>query len=68
MLGQLPGETLVLVTTIPGSGPDTGAARLAGAASLFAALRRLHDAGVAHRDVRAGSVVHVREPGGVLLA
>jgi uncharacterized membrane protein YbhN (UPF0104 family) len=56
LLGQLPGETLVLVTTIPDGGPETGAARLAGATSLFAALRRLHDAGVAHRDVRAGSV------------
>src|SRR5579863_7174661 len=56
MLGEMPGETLVLVTTIPDSGPETGATQLAGATSLFAALRRLHDAGVAHRDVRAGNV------------
>jgi uncharacterized membrane protein YbhN (UPF0104 family) len=32
------------------------AARLTGATSLFAALRRLHDAGVAHRDVRSANV------------
>ena len=56
MLGEMPGETLVLVTTIPDSAPDTGATQLAGATSLFAALRRLHYAGVAHRDVRAGNV------------
>jgi uncharacterized membrane protein YbhN (UPF0104 family) len=56
MLGEMPGETLVLVTTIPDSGPETGATRLAGATSLFAALRRLHDIGIAHRDVRAGNV------------
>ena len=36
--------------------PETGATQLAGATSLFAALRRLHDAGVAHRDVRPGNV------------
>jgi uncharacterized membrane protein YbhN (UPF0104 family) len=56
LLGEMPGETLVLVTTIPDSGPETGATQLTGATSLFAALRRLHDAGVAHRDVRAGTV------------
>ncbi|MGH3297088.1 MAG: flippase-like domain-containing protein, partial [Trebonia sp.] len=64
------GETLVLVTTIPDSGPQTGqesgqqtgqetgqeTATLNGATSLFAALRRLHDAGVAHHDIRAGNV------------
>src|ERR1700733_8402601 len=61
LLGEMPGETLVLLTTIPDSGQETGAtqptrpAPLFGA-SLFAALRRLHDAGVAHRDVRAGNV------------
>ena len=83
LLGEMPGETLVLVTTIPDSGPDsrpnsgpepaapeaaaaaaqppdTGvaqlAARITGATALFAALRRLHDAGVAHRDVRSATV------------
>jgi uncharacterized membrane protein YbhN (UPF0104 family) len=63
LLGQMPGETLVLVTTIPDGGQETGAtpvagvtARLAGATSLFAALRRLHDTGIAHHDVQAGNV------------
>src|ERR1700761_5105055 len=56
LLGEMPGETLVLVTTIPDSGQETGATQLTRAASLFAALRRLHDAGVAHHDVRAGNV------------
>jgi uncharacterized membrane protein YbhN (UPF0104 family) len=58
LLGQMPGETLVLVTTIPDSGQETGAlsSPLAGATSLFAALRRLHDAGIAHHDVQAGNV------------
>jgi glycosyltransferase 2 family protein len=78
LLGEMPGETLVLVTTIPDTGPDeaapgpeagaaqpaAGAAQqaeagvaqpaeqLTGATALFAALRRLHDVGVAHRDIR----------------
>jgi uncharacterized membrane protein YbhN (UPF0104 family) len=66
LLGEMPGETLVLVTTIParepGRAPEADAtpladdARVADATALFAALRRLHDAGVAHRDVRAGNV------------
>jgi uncharacterized membrane protein YbhN (UPF0104 family) len=88
LLGEMPGETLVLVTTIPprepGDGSDGGpeavatptavappradappladapppadATQLAGGTALFTALRRLHDAGVAHRDVRAGNV------------
>src|ERR1700722_1149591 len=59
LLGEMPGETLVLVTTIPSSEavePEPPADQLAAAPALFAALRRLHDAGVAHRDVRAGNV------------
>jgi len=84
LLGEMPGETLVLVTAIPDSGPEAGAAarpeagperqsetgperqsetgvaqlaaQLTGATALFAALRRLHNAGVAHRDLRAASV------------
>src|SRR3984885_10301730 len=61
LLGEMPGETLVLVTAVPDAGPDAGpappagaaqpadarvaqlAARLTGATSLFASLRRLHD-------------------------
>jgi glycosyltransferase 2 family protein len=56
LLGEMPGETLVLVTTIPDGEPEAETARLTGATSLFASLRCLHDKGVAHRDVRAGNV------------
>jgi glycosyltransferase 2 family protein len=56
LLGEMPDETLVLVTTVPASPAGTGAASMPGATSLFASLRRLHDAGVAHRDLRPGSV------------
>jgi glycosyltransferase 2 family protein len=76
LLGEMPGETLVLVTAIPDSGPEAGgaarpeagaerqseagvaqlAAQLTGATALFAALRRLHNTGVAHHDLRSASV------------
>jgi glycosyltransferase 2 family protein len=76
LLGEMPGETLVLVTAIPDSEPEAGAAprpeagavqqseagvaqpaaQLTGATALFAALRRLHNTGVAHRDIRPANV------------
>lgn len=56
LLGAMPGETLVLATTIPDGQPGTGTAGLAGATSLFASLRRLHDTGIAHHDLRPGNV------------
>jgi uncharacterized membrane protein YbhN (UPF0104 family) len=56
LLAEMPGETLVLVTTIPAGQAGTGAASVPGATSLFASLRRLHRAGLAHRDLRPGSV------------
>ena len=57
LLGDMPGETLVLVTTIPDGTPGMEAVSAAGAAFLFGALRRLHDAGVAHHDLRPDNVV-----------
>jgi glycosyltransferase 2 family protein len=56
LLGEMPDETLVLVTSVPAepAGPET--ASVPGATSLFASLRRLHDTGVAHRDLRPGNV------------
>jgi glycosyltransferase 2 family protein len=57
LLGEMPGETLVLVTSIPDGRPGVEGASPAGAASLFASLRRLHDAGVAHHDLQPGNVV-----------
>ena len=52
LLGEMPGETLVLVTTIPDGRPGVEGESPAGAASLFASLRRLHDSGVAHHDLQ----------------
>jgi hypothetical protein len=45
LLGEMPGETLVLVTTIPDGQPGVEAVSPAGAASLFGSRRRLHHAG-----------------------
>jgi uncharacterized membrane protein YbhN (UPF0104 family) len=56
LVGAAPGETLVLVTSVPSGQPDAGPADSPGAASLFSALRALHDGGVAHHDVRQGNV------------
>jgi uncharacterized membrane protein YbhN (UPF0104 family) len=56
LLGEMPGETLVLVTTIPDGRPGVEGASPAGAASLFASLRRLHDTGVAHHDLQPDNV------------
>ena len=57
LLSEMPGETLVLVTTVPDGPPGVEGASAAGAASLFASLRRLHDAGVAHHDLRPDNIV-----------
>jgi glycosyltransferase 2 family protein len=52
LFGQMPGETLVLVTAVP-SGAHLGATvSVTDAASLFASLRALHRSGIAHRDLR----------------
>jgi len=56
LLGETPGETLVLATTIPGGRPGTEGASLAGAKSLFVALRGLHNTGIAHHDLRPDNV------------
>jgi len=56
LLKEMPGETLALVTTIPGGEQQAGVASLAGATSLFSALRRLHDKGVADHDLRPYTV------------
>jgi glycosyltransferase 2 family protein len=56
LFGQMPGEILVLLTTVPPGAPPGADVTVTEAAALFAALRGLHDAGVAHRDVRADNV------------
>jgi uncharacterized membrane protein YbhN (UPF0104 family) len=53
LFGQMPGETLVLLTTVPSGAQLDAAVSAQGAASLFASLRALHQAGIAHRDLRA---------------
>ena len=52
LLGQMPGETLVLVTTVPSGAQPGDTVSIAGAELLFASLRALHHSGIAHRDLR----------------
>jgi glycosyltransferase 2 family protein len=53
LFGQMPGETLVLLTTVPCGAALDDTVTVPAAASLFASLRALHHAGIAHRDLRA---------------
>jgi uncharacterized protein (TIRG00374 family) len=57
LLGEMPPETLVLVLTEPPGETITPAMGLEGAMSAFRALRALHEAGVAHRDLRSESII-----------
>jgi uncharacterized membrane protein YbhN (UPF0104 family) len=52
LLSETPTETLVLVMARPSGTALEDDASLRNAKSLFAALRALHDAGIAHRDLR----------------
>lgn len=56
-LGEMSNETLVLVLALPDGEPIGESMDLATARALFGALRALHDAGVAHRDLRAANLV-----------
>jgi glycosyltransferase 2 family protein len=53
LFGQMPGETLVLLTAVPSGAQLGGTVSVADAGLLFASLRALHHTGIAHRDVRA---------------
>jgi len=64
LLGQMPGQTLVLVTTVPDGCPGGGVASQAAAASLFASLRRLHDTGIAHHNLRPENLFMSRNGAG----
>jgi uncharacterized protein (TIRG00374 family) len=57
LLSEMPPETLVLVLAEPTGLPFDASAGPEGAAAAFAALRALHDVGVAHRDLRAENIV-----------
>jgi uncharacterized membrane protein YbhN (UPF0104 family) len=64
LFGQMPGETVVLVTTLPAGARLDGAVSVTQAASLFASLRALHHSGIAHRDVRPENLVVFEESAG----
>jgi glycosyltransferase 2 family protein len=53
LFGQMPGETLVLLTALPSGAQLDGTVSVADAALLFTSLRALHHTGIAHRDLRA---------------
>jgi glycosyltransferase 2 family protein len=56
LFGQMPAETLVLLTTVPSGVQPSPTVSSRDAASLFASLRALHRAGIAHRDLRPESL------------
>jgi uncharacterized protein (TIRG00374 family) len=69
LYGQLPSETLVLLTTVPSGADLDGAASdhtvtVRDAALLFTSLRALHSAGIAHRDLRPESLFVSEESAG----
>jgi glycosyltransferase 2 family protein len=64
LFGQMPGETLVLVTTVPTGAQLDDTVSVADAALLFASLRALHDSGIAHRDVRPENLFVSEESAG----
>jgi glycosyltransferase 2 family protein len=53
LFGQMPGETLVLLTAVPSGAQLDGTVSVPDAALLFTSLRALHHSGIAHRDLRA---------------
>ncbi len=57
LLNETPTETLVLVMTRPSGTALEEDVSLTSAKSLFTALRELHDAGVAHRDLRSPNLL-----------
>jgi len=57
LLGHVEPDTVLLVEELLDGRPLDGSASLEEAVSLFSSLRRLHRAGVVHRDLRAETVV-----------
>jgi uncharacterized protein (TIRG00374 family) len=57
LMNEVPPETLVLVIAKPRGDTFIGGENAQVASALFHALRGLHDAGVAHRDLRPGNLL-----------
>ena len=57
LMNEVPPETLLLVIAKPHGETFTGSEDAQVASALFHALRGLHDAGVAHRDLRPGNLL-----------
>jgi len=57
LLEEMPNETLVLVVARPRGNQIDGTVSADDATALFTSLRGLHDAGIAHRDLRPGSLL-----------
>jgi uncharacterized membrane protein YbhN (UPF0104 family) len=62
LLDETPRDSLVLVLARPPGRPLDGAVSSQQAQALFGSLRALHDAGVAHRDLRPESLCLARTP------
>jgi glycosyltransferase 2 family protein len=57
LLNEMPNETYVLALQTPSGATMGETSTLADATSMFVALRALHNAGVAHRDLRAENLL-----------
>ncbi len=57
LLEEMPNETLVLAVARPRGNQLDGTVTAEGAAALFTSLRGLHDAGIAHHDLRPGNLL-----------
>jgi len=64
LLNETPTETLVLVIAKPQGNKLDDEPNLRSARSLFEALRTLHDAGIAHRDLRSENLLISEECAG----
>jgi glycosyltransferase 2 family protein len=64
LLGQMPAETLVLLMTVPSGAQPGDKVSVQQATALFASLRALHRAGIAHRDLRPENLFVSEEAAG----
>jgi glycosyltransferase 2 family protein len=64
LLDEMPGESLVLVVARPEGDQLDGEVSSQTATSLFSSLRALHNAGIAHRDLRPENLFHAGDQAG----